>query len=200
MTTEPEKKADVTTIVLIQGALLLIAYLGIKYSGLEIGEAKDATGLYVVAGLGAGVVTYAIAMLIFRLVHSRSQKLRDLVANIRSSVSHFGLTAIVIVSMSAAIGEEMFFRVFLQGWASQYVPVWLAVIAASVLFAAAHGVFIVYFLIALALGLAIGAAFALTDSIVMAIAWHFSYDLISFLVIVKYPQLLLLSPDNAEDS
>lgn len=194
------QQAKVTQIAALQAVLLLLAILGIRYSSLEVGAAEGSIWFYSVVGIVAGVFSYALAMLIFRQLHSRSEKLRDLVATARSWVAHFGLGAIVLVSACAAIGEEMFFRVFLQNWAVQYVPIWMAVLGAAILFAAAHGASIVYFVIAIALGLAIGSVYVLTDSIALIMCWHFTYDLISFVVLVRYPGLLFLTPAETTDS
>ena len=189
-----------SSLIAIEALLLLIALSGIRFTSIALARPHGSIFLYVLAGMFFGAIAYGLALLIFRRVHSYSASLRDLISKVRSSVAHFGLAAVFIISISAAIGEEALFRVFAQSWIDQFTPTWVAILTASLLFAAAHAISWVYFAITFVLGLLIGAAFAYTESVALAISWHFSYDFLSLLVLTKFPNLLFLAVNDGESS
>lgn len=193
---ESAKKLNVGLVFTSQVILIAIALSGINYFELELGEARGPAWIYALSGLGLGAVSYGIAFLIFRWAHAYSASLVDITRRVRSAVAHLGLAAILAISAFAAIGEEMFFRGFLQNWLQQFTSDWLAILAAAVFFAAMHGLSLIYFSISFGIGLLLGAAFALSESIALVMFWHFSYDVLSFLVLVRYPGLLYLSSDK----
>lgn len=191
--TQATKKLSLSSIVTMEALLFVIALLGIRFTSLALDGADGSIWRYVLAGTVAGTITYGLAVLIFRWAHAFSASLRELISKVRSSVAHFNLAAILSIAACAAIGEEALFRVFAQSWIDQFAPGWAAILIASVLFAAAHAISLAYFAITLVLGLLIGSAFAYTDSIALAISWHFSYDFLSLLVLTRYPGVLFLS-------
>jgi membrane protease YdiL (CAAX protease family) len=196
---ESVTRIDVGTVFTIQVVLLAIALFGINHFDLQVGEASGPALVFVLSGLGLGTISYGVAFMIFRWAYSKSASLLEFSRRVRSTAAHLKLTAILAISAFAAIGEEMFFRGFLQNWLQQLTSEWLAVLGAAVLFAAMHGLSLIYFSISLGMGLLLGAAFALSECIALVIFWHFSYDVLSFLVLIRYPGLLNLSSDK-EDS
>lgn len=82
-----------------------------------------------------------------------------------------------LVSLSAALNEEVIYRGFLIWYLGAYVPVWLAVVLAAVVFALGHvyqgwpGMLRPGFI-----GLALGVFFVLTGSLWGAIVLHFAVD------------------------
>lgn len=179
----------------MEAALFVIALFGIQFTSLTLDEADKSNSWYLLVGAVSGAITYGLALLVFRKAHRYSASLRDLISKVQSAVAHFNLVAILIISACAAIGEEVLFRLFAQNWIDQIAPVWVAVLVASVLFAAAHAISLAYFVITLGLGFIIGTAFAYTNSIAMAISWHFIYDFLSLLILTRYPSVLLLNVD-----
>ena len=75
----------------------------------------------------------------------------------------------------------------------------IAILISSLAFGLAHANALSYFLLTFALGLALGTTYWLTESIALVIAWHFIYDVLSLVVINKYPALLKIEsriPDS----
>jgi membrane protease YdiL (CAAX protease family) len=90
----------------------------------------------------------------------------------------------------------MLFRALIQNGLNQLVPGWAAIVIASALFAATHALSWFYVVSAFVLSLFLGTGFAVTGSIALVVFWHFAYNVLSFLVLVRYPNLLMLSPNG----
>ena len=82
----------------------------------------------------------------------------------------------------------MLFRGAIQGWLAQHVHDAVAVVAASVLFGLVHYLSFTYFVLATGLGLVLGTAYALTDSLVLVMVWHGVYDMIALYCLRRFPQ------------
>lgn len=63
-----------------------------------------------------------------------------------------------------------------------------AVVAASVLFGLVHYVSFTYFLVATGLGLILGAAYVLSESLALVMAWHALYDMIALYCLLRFPR------------
>jgi membrane protease YdiL (CAAX protease family) len=190
---ESTRKLDVGTVYAIQVVLFAFAMAGINFFDLEWGEPRGPVWLNALAGLGLGGVSYGLVFVLFHWACPRYRSLLEFTKKIRAAVSHFGLAAILFVSALAAISEEMFFRVFLQSLLQQHTAEWMAIGVASLLFAATHGLSLIYFSVTLVFGLLLGVAFAMTNSVTLVMSWHFFYDVVSFVVLIRYPELLYLN-------
>ena len=76
----------------------------------------------------------------------------------------------------AGIGEEIVFRGALQGWLETISPVWSAVIAQAIVFAALHPIIRAYVVYVLLIGIALGAVYVVTGNLLVTIIAHFLYD------------------------
>ena len=190
MSEAESKTPSLAGIVLIQSLLLAIALLGARWASLDVGIARDSMLFDVFIGLSAGIITYVVLLGVARSSTAAGQSIRQSALVLRSAVSSFGVGALLVVAAAAAIGEEFLFRVFLQGWIANVATLWLGVLVSALAFGLMHATSFIYFALSLSIGLAIGAAYALTGSIVMIVCWHFSYDVLSLLVLVRAPHIL----------
>jgi hypothetical protein len=92
---------------------------------------------------------------------------------------------LLIVSIMAGIGEELFFRGFLQASLGNVIHPWLALVLVSILFGVVHWASWVYALSAGLIGLFLGVVFLVTGNLFVAIAVHALYDFFAMLVIVR---------------
>lgn len=156
-----------------QGGLALAALLGAQVAGVRLAWGRP---LYDVA-LGA-LVAAALAAANLALLDRPGTW-----AAMRAAVDEVllptfaGLTRgqVVVVSLAAGVGEELFFRGFLQPLAG--------VVAAAVAFGAAHvaGARLVVFGVwAAAMGLVLGVLALATGGIVAPITAHAGYDVLAF--------------------
>nr|WP_252971577.1 CPBP family intramembrane glutamic endopeptidase [Marinobacter sp. DS40M8] len=82
----------------------------------------------------------------------------------------------------------MLFRGAIQGWLAQHTHDAVAIVAASVLFGMVHYLSFTYFLLATGLGVVLGVAYALTDSLLLVMVWHGVYDMIALYCLRRFPE------------
>lgn len=92
---------------------------------------------------------------------------------------------ILLMSLGAGVGEELLFRGALQGWLSQQLPIFAAIIIPSIIFGLLHHANRVYMIIAGVIGAYLGGVFWLTGNIVVPIIAHTLYDIVAFVYTVK---------------
>jgi membrane protease YdiL (CAAX protease family) len=92
---------------------------------------------------------------------------------------------LVLVALSAGIGEEALFRGVLQTALSDPLPTWAAIAAVSALFGVAHWVNLTYALLAGAVGAYLGVLYLVTDNLLAPIVAHALYDLIALSVLTR---------------
>ena len=85
----------------------------------------------------------------------------------------------------AGIGEEVFFRGFLQGSLARVVNPWIALALVSALFGVVHMVSIGYAIFAGPLGFYLGMLLLLTGNLFVAVAVHTLFDFAAILLIVR---------------
>jgi membrane protease YdiL (CAAX protease family) len=190
MTETDSNRSGIAGIVIVQAALFVIAWGGLKWTGLETDILWGGAWIDAILGLGAGCLSYLLLLGITRSKSSAGRALSKSAEAIRPTVAGLGYGAIVIVAFAAAIGEEFLFRVFLQSWLTSLATPWIGVAAGALAFALAHLSSLTHAILSFVLGLAIGAVFAWTGSILLIVCWHFSYDLLALLILVKSPEIL----------
>jgi len=112
---------------------------------------------------------------------------RETIVPLFANVSPF---EILLISIMAGIGEEMFFRGFLQASLGRVVNPWIALALVSVLFGLAHYVSLGYAIITGLLGLYMGALLLLTGNLFVPIAVHALFDFAALIFISR----MTLSP------
>ena len=103
------------------------------------------------------------------------------------------------ISVLAGLGEEMLFRGVVQGSMQHWLPVWSAVLLASVLFGLLHAITPTYALLATAIGAYFGVLWYYTDNLLVVMIAHALYDFLALLYLMRGPgsQVLLNSGKDA---
>jgi hypothetical protein len=173
-------RVDLKLLLALPG--ILLGGLGLIGGGLlELGFDVPDTLVLVVAMLGAYFAILAISSLFERLLPS----FRDASGLLEGIVGRLGLTPgwALTLGLSSAIGEELFFRWFLLGLGMQYLPVWVAVLAQAVVFAAFHPAprhAWAYPLWTLLVGVLFGWVTTATGSVLPAMMAHYVFNHSSF--------------------
>ena len=190
MTEKQSKNMTVGSILALQAVILLIAWIGIRWLELEFPVESEQQFVNLLIGVLAGVITYLCLLV---LVRGRSATATNLLADaqaIRESVADWGFIAIILVSLAAAIGEELLFRLLIQTWVAAKTLPWIGVVVGALAFGIAHMTSKSYFIASFLMGILLGWTFMMTGSLLLVMAWHFAYDFLSFTVLIKYPNVL----------
>lgn len=195
---QSNKKITFLQVILSQLSFLfagavLISTANVSWSGWSAQPWWD-----VLLGIVAALVTYGLMYLVYLYGGRFSARL---LVDVQKIVQHFvgySWLKITCVALLAGVGEELLFRIALQGWlSSQGLPLWLAIVAPALVFGLLHFISWPYFILATFIGLVFGVAYHLSNSAALVMIWHAVYDLIALGVMIKYPQLLGLPQAKA---
>lgn len=187
------RKQVVLLAVLVEGGLGLTALLAGWMLGLPVGAWINWSVRAVWWGLAGGAALLILLWLCRRYPFGPVGRLMRLVDGFAGPL--FGACRwpdLLLISALAGIGEELFFRGFLQdalqtfalGWSGAAAP-WLALAVTSVLFGFAHCVSREYVVFAALLGALLGFLALATGSLLAAIVAHAAYDFVALLVLTQ---------------
>lgn len=177
---------------LFAGAVF-ISIANLSWSGWSAQPWQD-----VLFGIVAALVTYGLMYLVYLYGGSFAARLLVDVQKISQHFVGYSWLKITCVALLAGVGEELLFRIALQGWLSaEELPLWLAIFAPALLFGLLHFISWPYFILATFIGIVFGVTYHLSQSAALVMIWHAIYDLIALGVIIKYPQLLGLPQAKA---
>ena len=129
------------------------------------------------AGVLALAATLPLVAFVFWGMRSKGARLPELVREtIVPLFASCSLLEILLISIMAGIGEEVFFRGFLQGSLGRVVNPWIALALVSTLFGLAHYVSLGYAIFAGLAGVYMGALLLLTGNLFVAMAVHALFD------------------------
>jgi hypothetical protein len=127
------------------------------------------------------------------------QRLRALVdLLIGPLISSARIPELALLSLAAGLGEEVFFRGFIQAGLLQLLPrgglvtgtAWespaAAIVAAAILFGAAHPLSPLYMILTTVMGVYLGLLYHWTGNLLIPIAAHAVYDFIALLFLARF--------------
>lgn len=97
----------------------------------------------------------------------------------------FTMPQIIAISLGAGISEELLFRGALQGWLMEIAPVWVAILAPSLVFGLVHGANLTYMAIAAAIGVYFAVITLMTGNLVVPMTAHALYDVVALWVTAR---------------
>ena len=157
-------------LLLLGTLIVLIADFKIPYFGpLELWSLP--------LGIFLGAISYSIVFLV--ITGPYKEQFQPDIDKLLNLSKTFRLRDVVILSALAGFGEELIFRVIIQGALSSMTIEVIALLATALIFALLHAVSIYYFLATLVIGIVFGVAYSVTDSFLLVAVWHTSYDLLA---------------------
>lgn len=186
-----EKTESDNTFYYIMLAPVIVLTLGLVF--IQITETpwqlvSGSAAANVVWGIFWGIITFGAVIILTRLPISRS--LREVCQELLPLFQNMGIWQIVLISLGAGISEEILFRGFLQQWLTGFYSIEVAIGLAAVVFGLLHFLTFSYFLLTTFLGAALGVAYYLSGSLLLAITWHAVYDLLVLWVFSFRPEVL----------
>ncbi len=187
-------KMSARTALLFQGGIGVLGLIAIVLFDIPV----ENSGLSWAQSLGWGCLgafgTYGLLVLLTRVPGFFPDNLERQMRNLHDFAASFGWPVLVALSIVAGVGEELLFRGAVQGWLTQSLGVVVAIAVASVLFGLVHYVSFTYFLVATGLGLLLGVAYALSDSLALVMIWHAIYDVIALFCLLRFPHWFGVKP------
>lgn len=177
--------------VFIPSFAMLLAALAILFFSNYSLPLLGSVGLWSIPlGVIAAAITYVLVFWLTSCQWLDNSDMRKAYKLLIDVFENLTWPQIVLLSMSAGIGEELLFRGLLQTWLiSVGNPFW-GIAVASLIFGFLHYLNTTYVLLTFLLGGLFGIVYYVTDSLLLVVVAHTVYDIIAFGVIVKYPSLL----------
>ncbi len=195
---QPESSRGITRLTLLvefglaAAALILGGLFGkLPLDQLDLSQSAVRKNLLAIA---LGVVA-TLPMLAILPYTQRSQfppivRLRKLVDDfIAPLFAGTTILQLALISFAAGVGEELFFRAFLQQSLAvgigQPHGVWIGLIIASLIFGACHWLTTTYAVLATGIGIYMGLLLIATDNLIVPIVAHGLYDFVALLYLVR---------------
>ncbi|GAB4575981.1 MAG: hypothetical protein Kow0077_30210 [Anaerolineae bacterium] len=159
--------------------MLIAAVWGTGQPDKTLGDLLAPRDLWqVIPGMIVGALGGALAFTLGK----RFVSVRTIVKLLEETIdlSKLTFTHVLIISMLAAIPEEMLFRGAMQGH--------LGLLITSLIFGGLHAITRTYFLYATAAGLLLGILRPMTGSLWLAIGAHFALDVVAFMFLLQREQ------------
>ncbi|NMT64259.1 CPBP family intramembrane metalloprotease [Marinobacter orientalis] len=174
--------------LLFQGGIGAVGLAAIVLFGIPVHYHGVSIGTTVVWGVAGSVATYGVIMMLTRLPGLLQDSLESQLEKLHRFACDYSWPVLIALAALAGAGEELLFRGAIQGWLAQHVHGSVAIVAASLLFGLVHYLSLIYFIVATGLGLVLGVAYALTDSLVLVMIWHGVYDMIALFCLRRFPE------------
>lgn len=183
-------------ILLSQLAIVVMGILLIWGFGVQMPKANIGARQAIAIGTLLAIVTFLLFTFIYRFGGKFAQALLNDTHRVSGIFGGYSWLHLTCVAVLAGVGEELLFRGFLQTWLGNHFVITWAVLIASVIFGLLHYLSHAYFISATLMSIAFGAAYCMTDSLLMVMVWHGVYDFIALLVLVKYPDFIRAVSEN----
>lgn len=179
------RKALLLITVIVEGGLFLIGLLLMGGSGELLSRFSlswGATGNALLLCIPMFAVLY-LAMrsgwaLLSRLRNDIDEKIAPIFADCR-------LFDLAVIAVLAGIGEELFFRGWLQSILIHRFEVWLGILITSAVFGLAHYLSTTYAIYAGLTGIYLGVIYQVSGNLFIVMAVHALYDFIALVYLVR---------------
>jgi len=130
-------------------------------------------------GVAVGTALFFLVILILKIPTRLSESIYRDVERLMAAFGNMTRLDVIIISALAGIGEEAFFRGFLQSIAADYVGLSVAILGVSIVFGVMHFISPAYALFTTVLGVFFGVLHACSGNLVVAMAAHGAYDFVA---------------------
>lgn len=185
-TTSPRTSQFAWVAILFEGGLLPLAFV----LGFILGVNPLAPWRWELVSFAWGVVAAVVPLLaLVAGMRLRWKLLEDLVQAVNRVLGPWLRQGrwwqFVLVSLLAGLGEEALFRGALQSGGARFLGTPAAWVLSSVIFGLAHKLTTVYAVLAMGMGLYLGALYWWTDNMLAPVTTHALYDLGAFVLLVR---------------
>jgi membrane protease YdiL (CAAX protease family) len=174
-------------VTVVEIALAAIGLAAAWWLGLPIleGTRIDTTALLLSAALTVPLALVTIGGVTRSSIPFVVEFRKKLEETVLPMFAGYSVPELALVAIMAGVGEEIFFRGFLQLWLGGLLNPWVALLLVSILFGVVHYVSHAYALFAGLIGLYLGLVLMLTGNLFVAIAIHALYDFVALLYLLR---------------
>lgn len=190
MTLKKRRGSSVSPVaaLVFQGGIGVVGLLVILAADIPVQVAGSGLLPSVFYGFLGALCTYGTLLLITQIPGLLPDNLDRQMRGLHRFASGYSWFVLFLLCVFAGVGEELLFRGALQGWLAAHTNTPTALLVASVLFGLVHYASFTYFVVATCLGLVLGLAYALTDSLLLAMVWHSVYDMVALFCLLRFPE------------
>lgn len=174
--------------LLFQGGIGAVGLLAIVVFTIPVPWVGPGVWSSLLYGVAGAIATYGLLLLLTRLPGLFPENLERQMQGLYNFASSYSTAVLVLLSVLAGVGEELLFRGAVQGWLMAHTGPVTALLAASVVFGLVHYVSFTYFLVATGLGLILGLAYLVSESLLLVMIWHAVYDMIALFCLLRFPR------------
>lgn len=175
------------TALMFQGGIGVLGLIAILFFDISVPLVGPGLWQSIVYGTLGAAGTYTLLLLMTRIPGLLPDNLARQMRGLYRFASSYSYRVLILLSLLAGAGEELLFRAAVQGGLLEHTGPVTAVLGASVLFGLVHYVSFTYFLVATGLGLILGVAYAVSESVVLVMTWHAVYDMVALFCLLRYP-------------
>ncbi len=164
-------------ILVTETVLLGLAFLLAAVMGLSFRERLSWHGYDLLLGAAATVPMIYFVIWSNRTTFQPIVRLGDLALEIfRKSIVNWKRSELMLISLSAGVAEELFFRGTLQVILTDWTTLWIGILTVNFVFAWLHAFSWSYFICAYLFGLYFSLLFIGTNNLLVPVMTHFLYD------------------------
>lgn len=181
-----DRKTLLLITVFVEGGLILLGLILMRYSQLELWPRFDLSWWATISALLFCIPILAMLSFVMRshwkpLFQMRSEideKIVPIFANSR-------LPDLALMAFLAGVGEELFFRGWMQTLLTNKFGPWVGIVVVSLVFGLAHYLSSSYAIYASLLGLYLGIIYQISGNLYLVMAIHAVYDFIALVFLGK---------------
>jgi hypothetical protein len=180
------RKALLLITIFVEGGLFLLSLILMRFSRLELWPGIDLTW-----GATACALLLCLPLLAMLFFFDRSQWepmarfRREIDEKITPIFVNSKLPDLALIALFAGVGEELFFRGWLQSVLASNFGAWLGILIASVIFGLAHYLSPTYAIYAGLTGLYLGVIYLASGNLYIVMIIHALYDFIALVYLLE---------------
>lgn len=179
------RKALILITVFAEGGLIALGLVLMRFSQLELWPRIELSlGATAIALLLCLPMLAALAFALRTWWAPLSRLRNELTEKVMPIFANSKLPDLVLIALLAGVGEELFFRGWLQSVLTNEFELWLGILVASVIFGLAHYLSTTYAIYAGLTGLYLGLIYEVTGNLYIVMVVHAFYDFIALVSLI----------------
>ena len=174
------RKALLLVTIFAEGGLLALALILMRFSQLELRSRIDISW-------SATVYAFLLCLPLLALLFFFDRSSWDPIARFRREFdekiapifTNSKLPDLALIALFAGVGEELFFRGWLQGVLTSKFEIWIGILLVSLIFGLMHYLSLTYAVYAFLTGLYLGVIYQASGNLYIVTAIHALYDFVA---------------------